>query len=515
MSLLLLNDGSWFDITNCYGTGAGILTTYTEIANVAGLQGLIIYCLSGSLPMFLFAFLGPVIRRQCPHGFVLTEWCFQRFGRITGLALSLATILTLFLFMIGELAAVYFAIETLTTINGVPAVIIECIVTTIYTSIGGFKVSFITDNIQATFVTLLLVIGTCSISSYIRLDPSVDKEPMLTSNKLAWKLLYILPVAIVTNDCFVSGFWLRTFASKSNRDLLIGTSIAAVLLFIYPFLVGFTGIIAVWNGSMQQGDDNVTNAFFYLVASCPKWVNGLILIFTCCLSTCTFDSLQSSMVSTISNDIFRNKLNLFYIRIGVVLVMIPAVVVGLKCANDVLQIYLIADLISACIIPILFLGLSSKFWFLTGWEVVIGSLGGFFAVFVFGTIYYGSAVEGGKLLIVYNSIYVDDWSAFGAFVVAPGFSLVVGFLTLGIRLTVLYVMSKVKNDDSIFRNAIDRSKHHFDYHPEISAVDTAEDDNGIKLDDGGDVISDNINDVEVQSETLKKKKFFARDIFSF
>lgn len=426
--------------------------------------------------MFLFAFLGPVIRRQCPHGFVLTEWCFQRFGKITGLALSLATILTLFLFMIGELSAIYYAIETLANINGVPAVIIECVVTLIYTSIGGFKVSFITDNIQASFVTLLLVIGACAIGGYTKLDSAIDKTPMLVSNKLAWKLVYILPVAILTNDCFLSAFWLRTFASKTNRDLIIGCLIASVLLFIYPFLIGFCGILVVWTGTVKQGDDEVTNAFFYLVAACPKWVNGMILIFTVCLSTCTFDLLQSLMVLTISNDIFRNKLRLMYIRVGVVLVMVPAVVIGLKCADDVLQIYLIADLISACIIPILFLGLLSKFWFLTGWEVIIGSFGGFFAVFVFGSIYYGLAREGGKLLIIYNGIYIDDWLAFGAFVVAPGFSLVIGFLTLGIRLTVLYIMSRVKQDPLIFHDAIDRSKHEFVYHPEVSMV---EDENGI------------------------------------
>lgn len=487
-----------FVLTSFLGTGAGILTTYTEIANIAGLQGLIVYCLAGCLPMFLFAFLGPVIRRQCPHGFVLTEWCFQRFGRVAGLCLSAATVLTLFLFMIGEISAAYYAIETLAGINGIPAVIIECVVTSIYTSIGGFKVSFITDNIQATFVTMLLVIGSCAIGSYIHLDSSIDKAPLLSSTKLGWKLVYILPVAIFTNDCFLSAFWLRTFASRTNKDLIIGCSIASALLFIYPFMIGFCGIVAVWTGAVQQGDDDVTNAFFYLVASCPKWVNGLILIFTVCLSTCTFDSLQSSMVSTISNDLFRNKLKLVYIRIGVVLVMIPAVVIGLKCADDVLQIYLIADLISACVIPILFLGLSQKFWFLTAWEVVIGSLGGFFSVFVFGAIYYNSAKEGGKLLIIYNGIYIDDWSAFGAFMVAPGFSLIVGFLTLGARLSVLKVLSKIKHDDSIFTNAIDRSKHTFVYHPEVDT--TQEDNNGIKLDDDNDNDSSSKNNINVDND---------------
>lgn len=418
--------------------------------------------------MFLFAWFGPIIRRQCPEGFVLTEWCTQRFGRIAGLALSAATVLTLFLFMIGELSAVYYAINTLAGINGVPAVIVECIVTTIYTSIGGFKVSFVTDNIQAAFVTLLLIIGSCAVGAYVHIDPSIDKEPMLKANLLGWKLLYILPVAIFTNDFFLAAFWLRTFASKTDRDLLIGCSIACVFLFIYPFVIGFTALIAVWNGSMKMGDDSVTNAFFYIVALCPKWVNGLILIFTVTMSTCTFDSLQSSMVSTISNDLFKNKLKLIYIRISVVIVIIPAVVIALKAANDVLQIYLIADLLSACVIPILFLGLSSKFWFLTGWEVIIGSFGGFFSVFVFGSIYYKSAKQGGQLLIISQGIYGDDWGPFGAFCVAPGFSLIVGFLTLAVRAGVLKALAVYKKDPLIFDHAFTRANHHFNYHPEVT-----------------------------------------------
>lgn len=484
------------------GTGTGILTTYCQIANIAGLQGLLVYCFCGCLPMFAFALLGPIIRKQTPKGFVLTEWCFQRFGNITALALSGATILTLFLFIVGEVAAVSFAVETLAPIKGVPAVIVEAVVTTIYTSIGGFKVSFITDNIQATFITLLLVIGTCAVGAYTKIDTSIDKAPMLESSKLGWKLVYILFVAIVTNDMLLSGFWIRTFAARTDRDLLIGCSLACFLLFLFPFLIGFCGILAVWNGSMPQGDENVSNAFFVLIAQCPKWVNGLMLIFTVFLSTPTFDSLQSSMVSTLSNDLFRNKLPLVYIRGLVILCIIPAVVVGLKCATDVLQIYLIADLMSACIIPILFLGLSSKFWFLTGWEVMIGSLGGFFSVFVFGAIYYGSAKEGGKLLIIYNGIYGDDWSAFGAFFVAPGFSLVIGFLTLFCRLSILYCMSKYYKDDSIFLDAVDKKKHIFKYKPKIEEVDE-EGDAAPEIPDSGVAGSSWIQQEELLDSKLK------------
>lgn len=71
--------------------GSGILFAYPEIATIAGVQGLVIYALSSSLPLMVFGFLGPIIRRKCPEGFVLTEWTRQRYGIITALYLSLLT----------------------------------------------------------------------------------------------------------------------------------------------------------------------------------------------------------------------------------------------------------------------------------------------------------------------------------------------------------------------------------------------------------------------------------------
>lgn len=78
----------------------------------------------------------------------MTEWVRHRFGVITALYLSFFTCLTMFLFMVGELSAIRTAIETLTGLDALAAVIVQCVVTSIYTSIGGFKVSFVTDNFQ-------------------------------------------------------------------------------------------------------------------------------------------------------------------------------------------------------------------------------------------------------------------------------------------------------------------------------------------------------------------------------
>lgn len=43
------------------------------------------------------------------------------------------SLITLFLYMVAELSAIQQIIELLTGMNGLPAVIVECVVTTVYT----------------------------------------------------------------------------------------------------------------------------------------------------------------------------------------------------------------------------------------------------------------------------------------------------------------------------------------------------------------------------------------------
>lgn len=120
----------------------------------------------------IFTFLGPIIRKKCPEGFVLPEWTRQRYGMVTAIYLSALTLFTMFLYMVAELSAIGQIVTALTGLDGLPVVIVECVVTTIYTceklyihtestltntqtALGGFKISFITDNIQGAMVIAL------------------------------------------------------------------------------------------------------------------------------------------------------------------------------------------------------------------------------------------------------------------------------------------------------------------------------------------------------------------------
>ncbi|KJZ79318.1 hypothetical protein HIM_01469 [Hirsutella minnesotensis 3608] len=423
--------------------GAGILFSYPELATLAGVQGVVIYALASSLPMLAFGALGPIIRRKCPEGFVLTEWTRQRYGNVTMLYLSFMTLLTLFLYMVAELSALGQVVGALTGLDKLPVIIVECVVTTIYTSLGGFKISFFTDAIQGGMVICLVFIATVTVGVKTHIQPElIDSSGLTKPSLLGWQLLYILPVAVLTNDFFLSHFWLRTFSSRSDKDLWIGTSIATVTILCILTLVGCTGLISAWSGAWpgnpaQEG----SLALFLLLEKLPNWVVGIILVMVVVLSTAAFDSLQSAMVSSASNDLFRNRLGIWYIRAMVIIVIIPVVVLALK-ASSILQIYLISDLLSAATVPVLCLGLIDRFFWWRGFEVVVGGLGGIFTVFIFGAIYFGNAREGSKLLILQHGLYANDWSAFGAFVAAPVGGIIWGFGALGLRLAFQFVRAR-------------------------------------------------------------------------
>ncbi|KAL3420181.1 hypothetical protein PVAG01_08680 [Phlyctema vagabunda] len=426
--------------------GSGILFSYPQLATITGVQGVVVYAITTSAPLLIFAYLGPIIRAKCPSGFVLTEWTRQRYGLITALYLSFLTLVTMFLYMVAELSALQQIMTALTGMNGLPMVVVQCSVTTIYTSLGGFKISFVTDIIQGAMVIGLIIIATITVGVETEIDRSlIDSSGYLNSSLLGWQLVYILPVAVLTNDFFLSNFWIRTFASKTDKDLWIGVSIAAVVVLIILTLVGSTGLIATWSGAFDPNnpDQDGSIAFFYLLKKLPAWTVGIILVMVVSLSTAAFDSFQSAMVSTASNDLFRNRISIWWIRAAVVAIIFPVVVIALK-APSVLQIYLISDLVSASSIPVLVLGLSDRFYWWRGFEVVVGGLGGLLTVFIFGTIYFGNALDGAKLLLLEQGLYGNDWSAFGAFVAAPVGGLLWGFGALCLRLAYRVVEARVK-----------------------------------------------------------------------
>ena len=120
------------------------------------------------------------------------------------------------------------------------------------------------------------------------------------------------------------------------------------------------------------------------------------------------------MVSTVSNDIFRNKLPLLYVRGMVAVLIVPIVAVAIK-KPSILQIFLVSNIFACASMPPILLGLDETYlYFLKGFEVVCAGLGGVFSVFLFGLVYYGGdARRAAELMILEEGLYSNDWSVFG------------------------------------------------------------------------------------------------------
>ena len=367
------------------GLGAGLQLTYPEVA-VYGLQPLLTYSLAASLPLLTFPPLAAQLRKKCPEGFILTEFIRVRFGVIAGLFLSLCSVVTLYVFMLSEISSIYQVIQSLTGFEGTEVlipVVIEIIVTILYTAWGGFKTSLVTDTIQAAVFIILVIICTIAVGVNVEIDASLiqQNDSLLHQSQLGWQLLYILPVAILFNNYFLSSYWQRCYAAKTQKDLSIGCALAALLIFCLTFLVGFSGLIASWSnvypGPNNENEDQSSVVLFLLINKfCPPWISGFMLVLSITLSCAAYDTLQTALVATVSNDVFRNKINIWWIRL--ILVVNAAVIapVATNKVNDVLILYLIADLVSAAVMPSMLLGFTDKLYFLNGFDVVVGGLGG-------------------------------------------------------------------------------------------------------------------------------------------
>lgn len=159
-------------------------------------------------------------------------------------------------------------------------------------ALGGFRVSFITDNIQGALIGLLVIICSVAVGTTVSIDASmIGPSGLAKPSLLGYQLIYILLIGIIASDMFLSGFWMRAFASKTDKDLWIGCSIASVCVFVILALIGSTGFIAAWAG-VWTPDQYGGLAFFLLLKQLPAWVVGFVIVMvvslscagSCCLS---------------------------------------------------------------------------------------------------------------------------------------------------------------------------------------------------------------------------------------
>ncbi|CAO1626544.1 unnamed protein product [Parajaminaea phylloscopi] len=438
---------------------SSLLFGYPQLAVIpdAGVLGLTGYCFGTVAPLWLFAWLGPRIRTMCPDGFTLAEFFRRRYGWPVGVLMAATFVGFMFCFMLVELNTYGSVVSTLGNVNPTVAALIVAITTTIYTTYGGFKASLWTDNVNAIIILLEIIIAAVAVGVNIKVDPArVESSGLTHPKKLGGELWYILTVALLAGQCLNQGFWQRAFASKNDKTLYWSVGLATLPLFAICFLVGMTGPLAWWAGLFDgpTAEDDGSLNFFYILATLPNWVQGFILVLASALTSSAYDTFQSAQISTIYNDVLLGRVNIWICRLVLVAINVPSVILAVKNVN-ILEVFLIADIAAAAILPGAFLGLVKRFNFLNGIDVVVGAAGGFFTVFVFGAIFYRDAYQGLRLIVLPNGLFpVYDYSVLGAFFAAPLGSVGWTFAGFGLRYVGTWLYCRFLGGDWTFHDPL-------------------------------------------------------------
>lgn len=417
---------------------SSLLFGYPQLAVIpdAGILGLTGYCFATVAPLWVFGWLGPHIRSLCPDGFTLSEFFRRRYGWPIGVFMAATFVGFMFCFMLVELNTYGSVVSTLGHVNPTIAALTVAITTTVYTTYGGFKASLWTDNVNAVIILAEVIIAAVAVGVNIKIDRSrVESSGLTKPQKLGGELWYILTVALIFAQSLNQGFWQRAFASKDDKTLYWSVVLATVPLFAICFLVGMTGPLAWWAGFFDgpTAEDDGSLNFFYILATLPNWVEGFILVLASALTSSAYDTFQSAQITTIYNDVLLGRANIWICRMILIMINIPSVVLAIKNI-DILEVFLIADIAAAAILPGALLGLIKRLYFLNGVDVFVGAAGGFFTIFVFGAIFYRDAYQGLRLIVLPNGLYpVYDYSVLGAFLAAPLGSLGWTFAGFGLR----------------------------------------------------------------------------------
>ncbi|KAI9505038.1 urea transporter, partial [Coemansia spiralis] len=414
--------------------GSGIFFSLPEVGTIAGITGVFAYAFASSAPLFAFAIVGPLFRRHNSKQWSMTAYIMERYGRPLHILYGVICTLFVGMYMVSELTTIYGVFQLLTPLHPLMPMIIICVVTTIYTAFGGVFASLMTDAIQCILIFVLIIVAVIVVAVNVRPSKEdIERAGLVKPTKMGGELFAILFLAILFSNMYHQGFWQRTFASRNDRDLRWATFFGFWLVFVITALVGMAGPLAAWAGTWSP-DSGVpgSSAFFTIIASMDGWVSGLTLVLTTSLSCCAIDTCQTAMFASLF-DLVEEKANIWVVRAVVVILNVPIILLAMR-APDILQVYLLADLLaSATIIPVL-LGLFKRLNFIHWMDALVGCFGGIIAVGAFGQAYLGNRHDGWRLLLLDGGLYVDDERVLGAFCFAPLGSVVFMFFFAALRM---------------------------------------------------------------------------------
>jgi len=420
----------WIRLGFSFFAGAlGAWTVYSvpQVGADVGPWGIIMYAVALFLPYVILPWLAPRVLKQAPEGFTALDYAKKRYGTVMYYFGLLVSLFYLFIYMVAEYTSAGGAISALTnyTLTDWHVTIGVALVSATYTAYGGMATSILTDMVQGCVMFSLVVIGCAAGFHFSKTSASAIHHAARWSS-VGFSQCSPLIIGVVASGLFDMTMWQRAYAAKSSRELWQASLLGALLIMPVMILFGISGII----GAVMNPADAATASyltFFDLVAPLGKGWQGILIVMVVSLVCSTADSIQNAMTTMISLELEKipweplRKHPLYVARFTALLIQGPALALALKDMN-VLTLFLIADLVAACIAIPVFAGL----WgFMTPTGAMWGCIAGFASVVVEGWAIRGNFAQGWSQFILPAGSYANETVV--AFVIAVVFSGFVGF----------------------------------------------------------------------------------------
>lgn len=363
--------------------GSWILFSPAEAGVLWGLPAVIGYGVGSAVPLLIYLYLGPRVRRLIPRGHGVTEYTLARYGGGMYVLVLAITVFYMFIFLTAELTAVALAFQLL---GGVPlfaTALLVGLATLAYTTYGGLRASVFTDALQ-TLVLLPLMVVAFLGAILVLGGPDTLYEAIVEESPRLLRLDHVpglyfavyVTIAIAGANMFNQGYWQRFFAARDAGVLRRGLAVAAVAVIPMVILAGVFGIAAAGLGAVTSP----SVAFFsLLVGALPDWIVLVVLLLVLLLIMSTLDTLLNGIASILASDLprlgggLRGTALLRVTRIATVGLAATAILIA-SFGFSVLTLFLLADLVcAACAFPALY-GLYSER--ISGRGALLASLAG-------------------------------------------------------------------------------------------------------------------------------------------
>ncbi|KAI9294533.1 hypothetical protein K502DRAFT_342359 [Neoconidiobolus thromboides FSU 785] len=397
--------------------GAWILAGPPGYAVTAGVIGLIFYALASGLPVLLLAFVGDRIQKKLPNVISFCDYVHYRFGLVPQIYVVIIMLLNMGIGLTAEYTAVGDIFENVLGINRIPILVTVGVLTMVYTAYGGLYVSIITDQGQAIFASLLLIVLSIYVGATFR--PELGPLPdFLQPTYTGFSSIAAMPISLFCATVYSEAPWQRIWASENPQALKTGAALASFIIFVFVFVFGLFGFLAAWAG-YPTDDPNLL--VFSLLAHgekvAPSWIIVIMALLIITMNESAVDSFQNALVDTISTMVLRNR-SVNWARGLVVLINIPIIIVSLQ-NYPVINLFLIGNVITSTSALPMLLGLwDGGYNIVTGASVVFGSLFSLISVMVYGIITMDGDANKGL-----NFVFFESYD-YPTFLIATGFSLI-------------------------------------------------------------------------------------------